>query len=181
VRSDVLAGIAQRVYAESFHGPAAVVGRAAVARSLVLPKALRAGDDARALASARRLVHDGHLVGLAVLAPGGRVVADVGIGEPALGPLAVPLRRHGARVGEALIAVQSAHGFVGVSSYLTGADILVRAGAHQLAGRVSGPATLPASGALVWHGRPYHVASFVASRFPSGHATIYALVRDAQP
>jgi hypothetical protein len=66
---------------------------------------------------------------------------------------------------------------VGVSSYLTRADVLVRDGARQLAGRVTGPAALPPSGPLSWNGRRYYVASFDATVFPAGRVTVYALAQ----
>jgi hypothetical protein len=176
VRTDVLRDIAQRVYEEALRGPVAVIARAIVRSSLVLPAAVAAGRDATARRSARRLLRAGHLVRLAAVTSGGRVVADVGVSEPALGPV-VTLRRHGAAVGSALLAIQSANGFVGVSSYLTGADVLVRDGAQQLAGRVTGPASLPPSGPATWNGRGYHVASFDATIYPAGRVTVYSLVR----
>lgn len=179
VRADLLRDIARRVYRESITGPAAVIGRAAVRTSLVLPAALAAGQGPRARASARRLLRAGHLARLAVVSGTGHVVADVGISEPTIAPVALALRRHGAFVGTALLAVQSANGFVGVSSYLTSSDILVRNGSGQLAGRVAGPASLPPRGPLVWHGRRYHVATFAGRAFPSGDVTVYALVPDA--
>jgi len=178
LRTDLLGDIARRVYEESIRGPAAIDARAVIEGSRVLPAALAAGHVAQATASARRLLRAGHLAGLAVLDRGGRTVADVGISAPALAPIVVVLHRHGADVGEALLAVQSANGFVGVASYLTHSDVLVRDGARQLAGRIWGPAALPASGPLRWHGGGYHVASFAATRFPSGAVTVYALVRD---
>jgi hypothetical protein len=180
-RTEVLAGVVRRVYEESVHGPAAAGARAAVASSVLLPAAIAAGDRARAQTTASRLLRPAHGVRIAALDASGRVVATAGITAPALAPLAVPLRRYGATVGRALIAIESARSFVDLSSYLSGAVVFVRTpGGNPLAGRVgAGPATIPASGAVSWDGRPYHVASFAATRFPSGRVTVYALVRDA--
>jgi hypothetical protein len=178
VRADILAAIVRRVYGETGTGPAVAVGRAAVRSSKLLPADVAGGHRKRARASARRLLRAGHLVRLRVVARGGRVLADVGTSLPVLGPVSVALRRHGRVVGRALLAVQSAKGFAGVASYLVGAPVLVRSAGRQLAGRVAGPASIPATGALSWHGVAYHVASFKATRFPSGSATVYVLVRD---
>lgn len=178
VGADLLRNIVRRVYEEGIRGPAALGGREVVEGSRVLPAALASGHDAQVRASARRLLRAGHLTGLEVLDASGRTVADVGIGAPALAPFVVVLRRHGAVVGEALVAVQTANGFVGVASYLTHTYVLVRGAGGQLAGRVSGPAAVPASGRLRWRGRRYHSASFAATQFPAGDVTVFALARD---
>ena len=175
VRAQLFAQITRRVYGESLHGPAALSGRASVHASVLLPAAVAAGRRGQVRGSVRRLLRAGHLVRLRAVGRGGRVLADAGIGAPVLAPIDVPLRRHGRTVGHALLGVQSANGFVGVASYLTGADVLVRAGDRQLAGRVRGPAAVPRSGALVWRGRRWHIASFTATRFPSGPVRVYVL------
>jgi hypothetical protein len=179
VRADVLRSVVRRVYEESIHGPAAAGARAMVASSRVLPAAVAGGELARAQTAARRLLRPAHGVRIAALDAGGRLVASAGITAPTLAPLAVPLRRNGAAVGRALVAIESARGFADLSSYLAGALVFVHgAGGEQLAGRVvTGPASLPASGPMSWDGRLYHVASFAATRFPSGAVTVYVMAR----
>jgi hypothetical protein len=179
VRTDVLRSVVRRVYEESIRGPGAAGARARVASSRVLPAAVAGGEVALAQAAARGLLRPAHSVRIAALDAGGRLVASAGITAPALAPLAVPLRRNGATVGRALVAIESAHSFADLSSYLAGALVFVRGGGEQLAGRVvPGPGSLPATGPMSWDGRGYHVASFAARRFPSGRATVYVMVPD---
>jgi hypothetical protein len=179
VGAHVLAGFVHRVYGEMSQGPAAAIARNVVRRSKVLPAAVAGGRRKRTLASARRLLRAGHLVRLRVVSRRGAVLADLGTTLPVLDPITVTLRRHGRAVGHAKLAIESADSFVGVASYLVGADVLVRAGARQLVGRVAGPATLPLSGQVTWNGAQYTVASFGGTRFPSGPVVVYVMVKDS--
>ena len=178
VRADVLGAVTRRVYGEDSHGPEVLVGRVAIRRSHRLAAALAAGRRGPAWVAAADAMAAGHLVRLAVRAHG-RVLADVGDTQPLIAPTAVAVRDGAHRiVGHALFAVQSARGFVGVSSYLTDSDVLVREGSRQLAGRFGGPSSVPRSGPVRYDGDTYDVASFRATKWPSGPITVYTLARD---
>jgi hypothetical protein len=144
-----------------------------------LAAALARGDRASARHEVEKLFRKVHLVRLRVSSSGGVVVADLGTRQPLVAPVTMAIvDGSGARVGVAAMAVQSVGGFVGVSSYLTQARVLARVGGQQLAGRIAGPATLPASGAVAYAGAHYHVSSFSATLFGGGAMSVYTLARD---
>lgn len=176
VRADVLADIAERAYAEAETGQSFVgLPLTALARASSLTAALAAGDDAGAAQIVRTMVAAGGFARLRVVA-GGRVVADVGVSIPLLAPLTRRLVDAGGHVvGQAVFAVQNAHGYADLVHALARAPVLVRAGARQLAGTFAGPATLPSSGPISYLGVRYEVASFPAVQFPSGRVRIYVL------
>jgi hypothetical protein len=176
VRADELANIARRAYHEAKAGTS-VVGPAlkAIARTPALPAALAAGDDAAAAGIVKALVAAGGFTRLRVLV-GTHVVADVGRSFALLAPVRVPLVDSGGSVvGQAVFAVQSAHGYADLARYLTQSPVLVRAGTRQIGGTFAGPATLPTSGPVTYLGVRYEVASFAGEQYPSGRLTIYVL------
>jgi hypothetical protein len=176
VRADELADIAERAYDEaesgqSFVGPPLT----ALARASSLTAALAAGDDAAASAIVKTMVAAGGFARLRVVARG-RVVADAGVSIPLLAPRTRSLVDAGGHVvGQAVFAVQNAHGYADLVHALTRAPVLVRAGARQLAGTFAGPATLPASGPISYLGVDYQVASFAGVQFPGARVRIYVL------
>jgi len=176
VGADVLADIAERAYDEAKSGQAFVLRPLnALARATALTAALAAGDGAGAAQIVRTMVAAGGFARLRIVA-GGRVIADVGVSIPLLAPLTRPLVDAGGRVvGEAVFAVQNAHGYVDLTHALERVPVLVRAGTRQLAGTFAGPATLPSSGPISYRGVRYVVASFAGVRFPSGRVRIYVL------
>jgi hypothetical protein len=176
VRADLLADIAERAYDEAETGDAFVGPPLnALAHTTTLSAALAAGDDAGAAQIVKSMVAAGDFARLRVVA-GGRVIADAGVSIPLLAPLTRPLLdAAGQRVGQAIFAVQSAHGYANLTHALGRVPVLVRAGSQQLAGTFAGPATLPSSGPLTYLGVSYEVASFVGTRFPRGAVRIYVL------
>ena len=178
VRTDVLGGVARRVYDESLTGPAITSALGGVRHDRTLAAALARGDRATARHEVEKLFNKVHLVRLQVSSSGG-VVADLGTRQPLVAPVTMAIvDGSGARVGAAAMAVQSVGGFVGVSSYLTQARVLARDEGHQLGGRIAGPATLPASGAVAYAGARYYVSSFSGTLFGGGAMTVYTLARD---
>ena len=119
VRTDLLSDITRRVYRESITGPAAVVGASPCAARSSCRR--RSPADRTAWRGRRRggCCGPGTSSRLAVVSGAAASSPTSASPRPTVAPVAVPLRRHGAFVGTALLAVQSANGFVGVSSYLT--------------------------------------------------------------
>ena len=175
VAAGVLAGVAERAYLESLNGPPVRPALKTLALDPALPPALAARDFAGAARIVAGIVAGGGFARLRVSA-GGRLVADVGTRKPLLAPLRRTIRdASGAVVGSALFAVQSAAGYAILASALTGAAVLVRAGARQLAGSFAGPRKVPVSGPLTYRGVRYSVASFAAAAFPGLGVRIYVL------
>jgi hypothetical protein len=177
VAADVLAGVAQRVYGEAMTSPFWVGGPLkALARSTSLAAAVAAGDDAGASQIVNSVFAEGGFVGLDVVVDG-RVVAGAGGLTPSIAPVTRPLiDGAGALVGQAVFAVETAVGYANLAHAFLIAPVLVRAGPKQLAGTFAGPATLPASGSITYHGVRYVVASFAAVEFPSVPARVYLLM-----
>jgi len=177
VRADALGAIARRVYEEAIHGPAAGIARAAIGASAALPSAIDAKSSSSVAFAARALIATAHASRLQVLV-GRRVIADVGSRAALLAPISVAVADgSGRQIATVLLSIQSVGGFDEVASSLTAADVLVREGDRQLAGRRRGPATLPAHGPLDYAGAPFEVSSFAGALFPRGALTVYVLVR----
>ena len=175
VRADALAVFARRAYTAASNGPAVRYALDALVRTTALPVALANHDYTTAAHLVDLLVAHGGFARLR-LQSSGRVIADRGTSAPLVDPV-----RHrivdaaGAVVGEAVFTVQNARSFANLAHFLTGAFVLVRAGSHQLAGTVRGPAVVPSSGPVSYRGRSYVVSSFAGVRFPSGALQIYVL------
>jgi hypothetical protein len=179
VAADVLAGVAQRVYGEAMTSPFWVGGPLkALARSTSLAGAVAAGDYAVASQIVNSVFAEGGFAGLDVVV-GGRVVAGAGGLAPSIAPVTRPLiDGGGAQVGQAVFAVETAEGYTNLAHRFLIVPVLVRAGPEQLAGTFAGPATLPPSGPITYHGVHYVVASFAAVEFPSVPARVYLLTAD---
>jgi hypothetical protein len=179
VAADVLAGVAQRVYGEAMTSPFWVGGPLkALARSTSLAGAVAAGDYAGASQIVSSVFAEGGFAGLDVVVDG-RVVAGAGGLVPSIAPVTRPLvDGAGALVGQAVFAVETAEGYTNLAHAFLIVPVLVRAGAKQLAGTFAGPATLPPSGSITYHGVHYVVASFAAVEFPSVPARVYLLMAD---
>ena len=178
IRADVLTDVARRAYGEALSGPPVMPAESTLALDQALPQALAARDYPGAAKIVAGMVAGGGFARLVVSA-GGRVIAAAGPAIPALAPLRQAIRdAAGALVGRALFSVQSALGYSGLAHALTGAPIVVRAGARQLAGTFAGPPDLPARGPVTYRGVHYVVASFTAAAFPRGAVRIYVFARD---
>lgn len=183
VRAEVLGDVARRVYLENETGPAIQIARSAVTGSVVLPRALARRDVAAVRASARRLLRAAHILRIQIISKGRSIVDVRSTSEPLVQPVSIPIRdRSHTLVGHALVAVQSVDGFVGISSYLTGAPIVTSTGTTQLTdGDLSGLPSLPVSGQITAAGASYHVASFTGMLYPSGALAVHLLSPDAPP
>jgi hypothetical protein len=181
VSAGVLADVAQRVYGEAATSPWWVgTALAALARTTTLASALASGDDSALAQTADGLVAGGGFEALDVVA-GGRVVAAAGNLVASIAPVSRALIDSAGRVvGQAVFAVETAQGYVGLVHAFTGAPVLVRAGTRQLAGTFAGPALLPQSGLTTYLGTRYAVASFAAVQFPQVPARVYVLAPEGR-
>jgi len=177
VSADVLAGVAQRIYGEAITSPWWVGGPLAALARTTLAETVAANNEAAAAQIVQGLVASDGFAGLEVLA-GGRAIADAGEPVPLIAPVTRPLvDAAGQTVGQAVFAVETAQGYVGLAQAFAQAPVLVRAGTSQLAGSFAGPPALPASGQVTYLGVRYAVASFPAVQFPDVAARVYVLER----
>jgi hypothetical protein len=175
VTADALAGIARRAYDEALSGQQIVHALGALADASALRAALAAGDYATAARAVRELVAAGGFARLRVFTRG-HLVAEAGSARALLAPVTLPLTDASGRVyGQAVFTVQSAHGYADLAHSLTDVPVLVRSGRRQLAGTFRGPPSLPNTGALLYNGVSYRVASFAGELFPSGPLRVYVL------
>jgi hypothetical protein len=175
LRAAALTDVATRAYAQALSGPDVEPAESALARASALRAQLGARDDAAVARSVRELFASGRFAALRILS-GGHLVAAAGRSSQLIVPLHRTLIGAGGRdVGEVEFTVQSAHGYSALVHFLTGAPVLVRAGASRLGGTFAGPAQLPRSGSISYAGAGYYVTSFAGERFPSGSLRIYLL------
>lgn len=167
--------VARRIYAEAQGGSNATSYAHMIERSTSLSEAVARGDaaatrDALMPLLARQLVH-------VRVTRGASVLAD--LGRPnALAPSSGVLRdRAGNIVGAYTIAVQDDRAYVQVLHGITGADVVLRASGHEVAGTLPPPhADLPSGGRVRRGDVVYEVESFDGEAFPSGPLRITILV-----
>jgi hypothetical protein len=119
-----------------------------------------------------------HVVRVRATTAAGRLVNDVG-GPDVLAPASQELYgQRRARIGRVTVSVQDDTGYIKLMHRFTGAEVLLRRPAGQVAGSslVPGPATVPARGTVTYQGRTYEAFSFPARAFPSGPLTISLLL-----
>ena len=175
VTADALASIARRAYDEALSGQQIVHALGALTDASALRAALAAGDDAAAAQEVRAIVAVGGFARLRVFTRG-HLVAEAGSARALVAPVTRALTDASGRVyGTAVFTAQSAHGYADLAHSLTDVPVLVRSGARQLAGTFRGPPYLPRTGALLYDGVSYRVASFAGELFPSGPLRVYVL------
>jgi hypothetical protein len=107
---------------------------------------------------------------------GGHLLYDLG-GPYVLAPVHGTLRSGGQVIGDFEMSIQDDAGYLKLAHLFTGAEVLMRAGAHQVQGTLNpGPASVPARGRLNYGGRSYQAYSFTAQAFPSGPLRISLLI-----
>jgi hypothetical protein len=107
---------------------------------------------------------------------GGHLLYDLG-GPYVLAPVHGTLRSGGHVIGDFEMSIQDDAGYLKLAHLFTGAEVLMRVGAHQVQGTLSpGPASVPAGGRLNYGGRSYQAYSFTAQAFPSGPLRISLLI-----
>ena len=115
-----------------------------------------------------------HVVRVRVMV-GGKLLYDLG-GPHVLAPVEGTLREGGRVVGHFLMAIQDDAGYLKLAQLFTGAEVLMRTSAGQVAGTLNpGPAKVPDRGSVSYGGRSYQVYSFTGTAFPSGPLRISLL------
>jgi hypothetical protein len=139
-----------------------------VQSSSTLARAVNSGDSAAAGAALRALMV-GQIVRVEVLR-GGRVLAQAGSRGSIPGTSAT-----------FVLSTQSDHSYLQVVHQVTGAQVLLSAGARRLAGTIGGPppASLPAAGALTYAGQSFQTATLTGTVYPSGALHIVLLAPTA--
>lgn len=170
--ASTLGQVGERVYQTAATGDdvAEAVGR--VQSSSALVSAIESADAAGAGAALRSLLQ-GQIVRIEVLRDG-HVLAAAGTG-PAIAPVRGSIAGTDASF---VLSVQSDNDYLQVAHQITGAQVLMLAGGHRLAGTISGPpaASVPSSGPLSYEGQSYEVASLTGATYPSGPLRIALLV-----
>jgi hypothetical protein len=170
--ASTLGTVAARVYHEASTGGNVAQAVHRVQSSTALASAVNGGNSAAARAALRVLLL-GQIVRVEVLR-GGRVFAQAGSG-PAIAPV------HGSIPGTSatfVLSTQSDRTYLQVVRQVTGAQVLLLAGSHRLAGTIGGapPAGAPAAGPLTLAGQSYQSFTLPGAVYPSGPLRIVLLV-----
>ncbi|MGA8364136.1 MAG: hypothetical protein WB709_06415 [Solirubrobacteraceae bacterium] len=167
-RVETLGHVGERIYQEELHSPAVSATLRHIENSPAFQRAVAAHD-----ATATRAAIVGffgehiHVVRVRVTT-NGRLLEDLG-GPYVLAPVHGTVRSGGHVVGQFEMAIQDDAGYLRLAHLFTGAEVLMRTGAHQVMGTLSpGPTNVPARGSVSYRGRPYEAYSFSGVAFPSG-------------
>jgi hypothetical protein len=176
----VLRDVAVRTYDQAAGGVNLSSSTRRLARSRALAAAVARDDPAATTAALRPLLKT--QIKRIVVRRGGRVLADVGTGA-ALAPVHGAIRdAAGATVGDYTMSVGADAGIAGVIHALTGAEVVMRANGHRVAGTVAAAGrVLPATGTATVGGRKYSISSFRGTAFPGGPLQVWLLSRGADP
>jgi len=168
-----LGTVAKRIYHEASTG--SIVGEAVhrIHASSALAAAVEAGNAPEARSLLQGLLA-GQIVRVEVLR-GGRPFASAGSGR-AIAPVGGSIPGSGG--ARFILSVQSDNAYLQVAHQVTGAEVLLRAGAHPLADTIHTPTStqLPAGGPVSLGGHSYQALTLPGSRYPSGALSIELLV-----
>ncbi len=169
--ASTLGTVAARVYHEAATGGDVEQAVHRVQSSTALAGAIDSGNSAAAGAALQGLLA-GQIVRIEILR-GGHVFAHAGSG-PAIAPV------HGRVPGTPatfILSTQPDHAYLQVVHQVTGAQVLLLAGSHPLAGTITGslPAGSPAAGPLTVAGRSYQSFTLPGAVYPSGPLRIVLL------
>jgi hypothetical protein len=175
-RVNTLGQVGERVYWEELHS----AETSATLRHLEASTAFRravAGADVAATRAAILGFFAQHIHVVRVrVTIGSRLLIDEG-GPYVLAPVHGTLRSGGRVVGSFTMAIQDDAGYLKLAHLFTGAEVLMRAGDHQVMGTLSpGPASVPARGTVSYRGRDYQAYSFTGEAFPSGPLHLSLLI-----
>jgi hypothetical protein len=170
--ASTLGTVAARVYHEAATGGDVEQAVHRVQSSTALAEAIDSGNSAAAEAALQEL-RAGQIVRIEVLR-GGHVFAQAGSGS-AIAPV------HGQVPGTSatfILSTQPDHASLQVVHQVTGAQVLLLAGNHPLAGTIAGslPAGSPAAGPLTLAGQSYQSFTLPGAVYPSGPLRIVLLV-----
>jgi hypothetical protein len=170
-----LGTVAARVYHEAATGGDVAQAVHRVQSSAALTAAIASGNAGGARTALQGLLA-GQIVRVEILR-NGRVFAQAGSGA-AIAPA------HGLLPGTSasfILSTQPTHAYLQVVHQVTGAQVLLRAGAHPLTGTLGGsfPARSPSAGALTLGGESYQSSTLPGAVYPTGPLQIVLLVPSA--
>jgi len=167
-RVETLGHVGERIYQEELHSPTTIATLHHVEGSSAFRSAVAAHDAAATRAAIVGFFEQHiHVVRVRVTV-GSRLLVDEG-GPYVLAPVHGTVRNGGHIVGHFEMAIQDDAGYLRLAHLFTGAEVLMRTGAHQVMGTLSpGPASVPARGPVSYRGRSYQAYSFTGEAFPSG-------------
>jgi hypothetical protein len=170
--ASTLGQVGERVYHTAATGDDITQAVGRVRGSMALADAIES-DDASAAGAALREVLRGQIVRIEIIRDG-REFASAGAG-PAIAPVRGSIPGTSASY---VLSVQSDNDYLQVAHQITGAQVLMLAGARRLAGTIAGPppASIPTSGPLSYAGESFQVVSLAGSTYPSGALRIALLV-----
>jgi hypothetical protein len=181
--ANALGEVAGRIYHEASSGADVAEAVHRVQSSSALAQAI-SSDDASGAGAALRALQAGQIVRIEIV-KGSRVFASAGSGQ-AIAPVRGPIAGADARF---VLSTQADEAFTQVTRQVTGADVLLLAGAKPAASRarpiastLAGsalPAEIPASGELEYEQRKYEVTSLAGALYPAGALRIALLVPSA--
>jgi hypothetical protein len=167
-RAETMGHVGERIYQEELHSKNVSATVRHIEGSASFRRAVAAGDP---LATRAAIVgffgQHIHVVRVRVTI-GDRLLVDLG-GPFVLAPVHGAVRSNGRVIGHFAMAIQDDAGYLKLAHLFTGAEVLMRTGAHQVMGTLSpGPAGVPARGQVSYGGRSYQAYSFNGEAFPSG-------------
>ena len=167
-RVETLGHVGERIYQEELHSPAVSATLRHIENSSAFQRAVTAHDAAATRAAIVGFFGEHiHVVRVRVTT-NGRLLEDLG-GPYVLAPVHGTVRSSGHVVGQFEMAIQDDAGYLRLAHLFTGAEVLMRTGAHQVMGTLSpGPTNVPARGPVSYGGRSYEAYSFTGEAFPSG-------------
>jgi hypothetical protein len=173
--ASTLGTVAARVYHEAATGSNVAQAVHRVQSSTALAGAISSGNSAAARAALGALLLK-QIVRVEILR-GGHVFAQAGSGG-AIAPV------HGQVPGTSatfVLSVQSERTYLQVVHQVTGAQVLLIAHGHRLAGTISGPplASVPVEGPLMLAGQSFQSFTLTGAVYPSGALQIVLLVPSA--
>ena len=167
-----LGTVATRVYHEAATGGDVAEAVHRMQTSTALADAVNSGNAAGARSALQALLL-GQIVRVEVLR-GGHVFAQAGSG-PAIAPARGSIPGTSATF---ILFTQADRTYLQVVHQITGAQVLLLAGARRLAGTIGGPppASVPAAGPLSYAGQGYQTVTLAGAVYPSGPLRIVLLV-----
>jgi hypothetical protein len=167
-RVETLGHVGEHIYQEELHSPDVSATVRHIEDSSAFQHAV-AAHDAPAVRAAIVGFFGEHIHVVRVrVTVNGQLLEDLG-GPYVLAPVHGTVRSGGRVVGQFEMAIQDDAGYLKLAHLFTGAEVLMRTGAHQVMGTLSpGPASVPDRGAVSYGGRSYEAYSFTGEAFPSG-------------
>jgi hypothetical protein len=167
--------VAARIYHEAATGGDVAQAVHRLQSSSALAGAIDSGDAVAAVAALQALLLD--QIARVEIIRGGHVFAQAGSGA-AIAPVRGSIPGTSATY---VLSTQPAHAYLQVLHQVTGAQVLLRAGAHPLAGTLGGSLSVsaPGAGALTLAGESYQTFTLAGAVYPSGPLRIVLLVPTA--